>query len=400
MNTNKQPNTKELVKIRFKKLSNESLSIYLDIYNNGVRMYEFLHLYLMPETTPNAKIINKHVLSAANAIKARRIIEIANGHAGLNRNVSLARMRIGQYVEHHIDRSPKTHRGGSYASTCSNMYNHLVDFLGPRINRLQIKDIDLEICKGFAQRLKHARTRNGKRLSAVSAYHYFCSFKSMLAEAAAEQAISTNPITYMRPNEMPQRPIVIKDFLHADEVARLVSTPCPYQQVKQSFLFSCFTGLRLGDIRHLKWGNIHKTGDDYRFSIIMQKTQDHIANKLNEDALRWLPSPKGRPDQLVFSLPATATIEKAIRQWVQHAQINKHVTFHTARHSYATMALMVGADLYTISKLLGHRNIKTTTIYAAVVDSVRDHANDNISRLYKKRSEAHQPFTPPNQLRP
>lgn len=388
MTNNKQINTKELVKIRFKKLANGSLSIYLDIYNNGIRSYEFLHLYLMPETTPNAKIINRHVLSAANAIKARRIIEIANGRAGINHNIALARMRIGQYVQHHIERSPQTHRGKSYASNCSNMYNYLVDYLGPRVNRLQIKEIDVDICKGFAEYLKHARTRTGKRLSGVSAYHYFCSFKSMLAEATAEQAIITNPITYMRPCDMPQRPIVIKAFLHADEVIRLVNTPCLNQQVKQSFLFSCFTGLRLGDIRNIRWGDIQKTGEDYRYSIIMQKTQQPIANKLNEDALRWLPSPKGHPDEPIFSLPATATIEKAIAQWVQRAHIAKHVTFHTARHSYATMALMAGADLYTISKLLGHSNIKTTTIYAAVMDSARDHANDSISLLYKKRCEA------------
>lgn len=391
MNNNRQINTKELVKVRFKKLANSSISIYLDIYNNGIRSYEFLHLYLIPETTPNAKIINRHVLSAANAIKARRIIDIANGHAGIYHNTTLARMRIGQYVQHHIERSVSTHRGDSYASTCSNMFNHLADYLGPRIHRLQIREIDLDICKGFAEHLKHARSRTGKRLSGVSAYHYFCSFKSMLAEATAEQAIITNPITYMRPSDMPQRPVVIKAFLHADEVVRLVNTPCLYQSVKQGFLFSCFTGLRLGDIRNIRWGDIQKSGDDYRYSIIMQKTQEPITNKLNDDALRWLPSRKGHPDQPIFSLPATSTLERIIAQWVQRARITKHVTFHTARHSYATMALMAGADLYTISKLLGHRNIKTTTIYATVIDSARDQANDSISRLYKQRSEARRP---------
>ncbi len=138
--------------------------------------------------------------------------------------------------------------------------------------------------------------------------------------------------------------------------------------------------------------DIHKVGDDYRFSIIMQKTQEPITNKLNDDALRWLPTPKGHPDQPIFDLPTTATIEKVIAQWVQRAHINKHVTFHTARHSYATMALMAGADLYTISKLLGHRNVKTTTLYAAVVDAERDKATDSISHLYKKRCEARQRF--------
>ena len=390
MTNMKQINSKEPVKIRFKKLANSNLSIYLDIYTNGIRTYEFLNLYLVPETTPDAKIINKHVLGAANAIKARRIIEIAKGKAGINHNTSLAHMRLGQYVQHHIERSQETHRGASYASTCSNMYNHLVSYLGHRANTLQMKEITLDICKGFAQYLKHARTNSGRRISGVSAYHYFCSFKSMLAEAVVEQAIPTNPIAHMRSSEMPQRPVVIKAFLHADEVVRLVNTPCTNMLIKQAFLFSCFTGLRLGDIRNIRWGDIQKVGDDYRFSIIMQKTQDPITNKLNDDALRWLPVRKRRPDQPIFDLPVTATIEKTIAQWVHNAHITKHVTFHTARHSYATMALMAGADLYTISKLLGHRNIKTTTIYATVVDAERDKATDNISRLYQKRCEARQ----------
>ncbi len=386
----KQINPKEPVKIRFKKLSDNSLSIYLDIYTNGIRTYEFLHLYLIPETNHDAKIINRHILNAANAIKAQRIIDIAKGQAGINQDLSLSHMRLCQYVQYHIDRSYDTHRGKSYASTCSNMYNYLVKYLGRRANTLQMKDITLDICKGFAEHLKHARTNTGRRISGVSAYHYFCSFKSMLAEAVIDQAITTNPIDQMRHCDIPQRPIIIKTFLHADEVVRLAYTSCLYQVVKQAFLFSCFTGLRLGDIRNIRWGDIHKVGDDYRFSIIMQKTQEPITNKLNDDALRWLPSPKGHLDRPIFDLPGTATIEKVIAQWVQRARINKHVTFHTARHSYATMALMAGADLYTISKLLGHRNIKSTTLYAAVIDSERDKATDSVSHLYKKRCDARQ----------
>ncbi len=385
MKTITQPQAKEPVRIRFKKLANNNLSIYLDTYINGTRTYEFLHLYLIPEVTQDAKIINRHVLSAANAIKARRIIDIVNGQASVSLNTTLARMRLSQYVKYHIEHSNNTHRGYSYVNTCKNMYIHLINYLGNRANTLQMRDIDAELCKGFAEHLKHARSNTGKRLSAVTAYHYFCSFKSMLAQATIDQAILTNPISHMQRYEMPQRPIVIKAFLLADEIIRLVQTPCRNQQVKRSFLFSCFTGLRLGDIRNIRWGDIYKMGDDYHYSIIMQKTQDPITNKLNADALRWLPTPKGHPDQPIFSLPSTATIEKALAKWTQDAHINKHVTFHTARHSFATMALIAGVDLYTISKLLGHRNIKNTTIYATVIDTVRDNATDSISQLYQTR---------------
>ena len=114
MTNMKQINSKEPVKIRFKKLANNSLSIYLDIYTNGIRTYEFLHLYLIPETNPEAKIINRHVLSAANAIRARRIIDIAKGQTGIGKSSSLVRIRLCQYVQHHIERSQQTHRGKSF----------------------------------------------------------------------------------------------------------------------------------------------------------------------------------------------------------------------------------------------------------------------------------------------
>ncbi len=82
-NHKKQPKAKEPVRIRFKQLSDGSQSIYLDIYYNGKRSYEFLKLYLIPETTPRAKKQNAAIMDAANAIKANRIIELASDKAGL-----------------------------------------------------------------------------------------------------------------------------------------------------------------------------------------------------------------------------------------------------------------------------------------------------------------------------
>ena len=98
--------------------------------------------------------------------------------------------------------------------------------------------------------------------------------------------------------------------------------------------------------------------------------------------------PEADSSGLVFQLPSLSSVERAVRKWAAEAGIKKHVTFHTSRHSYATMALMAGADLYTISKLLGHRDINTTTIYAAVVDAKRDAAVDGVSDLFRKRKKS------------
>ena len=114
---------------------------------------------------------------------------------------------------------------------------------------------------------------------------------------------------------------------------------------------------------------------------IMQKTQEPLQAKLSSEARRWLGNPTG---ETVFPLPSNSTLCRILRQWTEGAGITKKVTFHTARHSYATMALSAGADIYTISKLLGHRNITTTTIYAAIVDTQRDAAIDGVSHLFRQ----------------
>ena len=394
MRKKKQRNrTKEPVKIRYKQLANDTLSIYLDTYYNGKREYEFLRLYILPHTADNAKELNQATMRAANAIKAKRIIAVLNGQAGISATNGLANMRIHNYISYHIKNASLNHRGKSYANSCHSMRNQLFKYLGRKGKQLRMKDIDLDFCKGFADYLKQAKTRSGKPLSGVTAYHYFVSFKSMLAEAVVDQAISSNPIDKMRKSELPQRPVVVKDFLDADEVIRLAHTPCINEQVKRGFMFSCFTGLRWGDIRQLQWRNIKKEDDTYRFSIIMQKTQEPITDKLNAEAIQWLPPCPHNPDLLVFPMPSLSCVEHTLSHWAAQANITKHVTFHTARHSYATMILTAGVDIYTISKLLGHRNVRTTALYASVVDKTRDNAIDSLSQLYQKRLSKRQKHT-------
>lgn len=374
---------KEPVKIRYKQLAGGTLSIYLDTYYNGKREYEFLRLYLLPNGAANAKELNKATIRAANAIKAKRVISVLNGRAGLRSTNNMENMTISNYVLYHIKKSSQTHRGNSYANGCRNMSNHLLKYLGRKFRQLRMKDIDLDVCKGFAEYLKQAKSCFGKPLSAVTAYHYFVFFKNLLNEAFVNQVISCNPISKMKKSDFPQRPIVAKDFLDADEVIRLANTPCKNEQVKRSFMFSCFTGLRWGDICQLQWRDIKESGGIYRFSIVMQKTQEPITNKLNAEAIQWLPPRQENPNQPVFPMPCLSCVENVIAHWVAKAQIAKHVTFHTARHSYATMVLTAGVDIYTISKLLGHRNVRTTTLYASVVDKTRDNAMDSLSQLYQ-----------------
>lgn len=297
-------------------------------------------------------------------------------------------MRLSEYLSEYRSRNLALRRGNSFDSMVGNMEHHLRQCLGSGFATLTLTEVDTDLCKRFACYLKRAVKNTGEPLSQVSAHHYFSAFRTMLGEAVADGLLEDNPAQRLRKQEIPRRPLVTKTYLEADEVARLALAQCRSDVVKRAFMFSCLTGLRLSDIRRLRWRDIQRDGDGWRFSIIMQKTQEPMQSKLSSEACQWLglvdgEHPTGRhlAGETVFPLPSNSTLGRILRQWTSEAGIMKPVTFHTARHSYATMALSAGADIYTISKLLGHRNINTTTIYAAIVDSQRDAAVESVGRL-------------------
>lgn len=84
----------------------------------------------------------------------------------------------------------------------------------------------------------------------------------------------------------------------------------------------------------------------------------------------------------MFNLPSKDTIYKDIKKWAAAAKITKKVSFHTARHTFATMMMTLGTDLYTTSKLLGHTNVRTTQIYAKIVDKQMDDAVNLLDGLF------------------
>ena len=384
----KQRNVKEPVRVRFKELRGGSMSVYLDQYVNGCRKYDFLRMYLVPETDAASRERNRLTMQRVNAIKAQRILELTNEQAGISNCVLHSKMLLADYLRLHLDDSKRTHRGDSYAANCRNMGKHLFEFLGNRRATLHMKDIDAAMCRQFAYYLRSVTKPNGQPLSAVSVHHYFGAFRSLLVAAVADEVIAMNPIDKLRKNEIPERPVVIRDYLDAKEVATLASTPCRNSEVRRAFLFSCFTGLRISDVQALRWGNIRQSEGGLRLQIVMQKTQEPISCKLSKAAIDCLKPLAGledssQKDERVFRLPVVSSIERIIARWTEDAGIKKRVTFHTARHSYATMALTAGTDLYTISRLLGHRNVNTTSLYAAVVDEKRDAAVDSVAHLFQ-----------------
>lgn len=371
----KQTRAKEPVTIRFKQLAKGSKSIYLDIYRDGVRSYEFLKLYIIPEKTAEDRNANAVTMDAANAIKAQRIKEIVNGEAGI-------KSRKGNYIllldwmQQRQDRADKAAKdaGRKSSNTAEGIKTaaaHLRRYLASEYKgrAVTLNAIDKDFCAGFAAYLKETPQRWGGKLSPNTSALYYSNFEAALNEAYKKGLISVNPAALVEESEKPQAQPSERDYLTAEELKTLAAAKCPNEQVRAAFLFSCFCGLRLSDIEGLTWDAVHLDGDTWQIETRMQKTRQIIYLPLSAEARRFMPErgDKG-PQDLVFTLPKRVTTQADVSTWVKRAGITKKITFHCARHTFATLALTHGADLYSISKLLGHTNVQTTQIYAAIID--------------------------------
>lgn len=390
----KQQRAKEPVTIRFKELAKGSKSVYLDIYRDGVRSYEFLKLYLIPERPghPEDKTANLVTMDAANAIKAQRIKEIVNGEAGIKNQAGKALLLL-DWMQQRQDRADKAaqdagRKTSNTAETYKTAATHLRRYIDTAYKgrAVTLAAIDKDFCTGFAAYLKTAKkshyTKNGqtihkenKPIAETTAALYYTTFEAALNDAYKRGLISANPAALVEDSEKPTAPPVERDYLTADELKTLAAARCPNDVVRAAFLFSCFCGLRLSDIEALTWEKVHQDGDAWRIETRMQKTRQIIYLPLSAEARRFMPErgDKG-PESLVFDLPKRVTTQCDIRTWVTRAGITKNITFHCARHTFATLALTQGADLYSISKLLGHTNVATTQVYAAIIDQRKQDA--------------------------
>lgn len=163
-----------------------------------------------------------------------------------------------------------------------------------------------------------------------------------------------------------------------EELNKLATTPCDRAELKRAALFSALTGLRHCDIQKLQWKEIAINGDQARLNFTQQKTKGVEYMPISQQALQ-LCGTRSKPSDLVFDgLPDPAWISNPLKRWITAAGITKKITFHCFRHTYATLQLSGGTDIYTVSKMLGHTDVKTTQIYAKVVDEKKQKATNAI----------------------
>lgn len=361
--------SKEPVRIRFKKLANGSVSVYLAINVNGRCTYDYLKLYLVPETDQTAKLQNRQTMEAVYAIKAQRILQITNGAAGIKKDLR-NKMRLVDWLKIYQDRQVNKGKRGA-KRWVRTMIFVIEGYDGGKDATLA--DIDLQWLTDFMIYLMNDYVTYKKtKLTNGTVDNYLRCLKAAFNVAVEEGIMPTNPMLALDRSHL-KGTTYEREFLSVEEVKKLIDTPCRRPDIKGAFLFSCFCGLRISDVRSLQWKHVVTAGEKMYLKITQFKTRRPLSIPLSSQALRWMPERGGAgEDEYIF--PPLSKNMTVLDDWAKEAGINKHITFHVSRHTFATMELTMGADIYTTSKLLGHTSVATTQIYAKVINSKKEEA--------------------------
>lgn len=380
----KKNGKKESVTLREKKLANGNISLYLDIYRDGKRSYEFLKLYITKATTPLEREVNRQTRATAQAIKAKRQIELQNNEYGFNSQFKLDTPFLEYYRKMCDDRAKNQESRSNYQNWFSCL-KHLERYCSEDTT---FRDITPEWIEGFksflnttGKDLHKSKYGNGypsKPLAQNSKVSYFNKLRACINKAFDDRIIPINPLRGIEGFKTEETGRV---YLTFDEVKKLANTPCKKPVLKRAFLFSCLTGLRKSDIERLRWRDVENFGDYTRINFKQKKTGGREYLDISDQAVPFM-GERGNDKDLVFSgFKYSAYLLVELSKWCIRAGIKKDVTFHTGRHTFAVLMITEGVDLYTVSKLLGHKEISTTQIYAKVVDKVKQEAVNRIPSL-------------------
>ena len=307
---------KEPVRLRMKDLSDGSKSLYLDIYRNGKRTYEYLKMYLIPETDENARRRNKATMNAANAIKSKRIIEMTNGEAGIENEKE--KVFLLDWMQTYKENQEK--RGKKDENQIKVAIRIIEDYAGKKVT---LDQIDKAFCQGYIDYLMMEYRPRGKRVSNFTLKNYYRVLNSALNAAVRAELMRSNPFDKIDKSDKIRLPESKRSYMTIEEVKALIATPMKYEEIKCAYLFSCFCGLRISDVKRLQWKDVFIDKGQYRLAVSMKKTKEPIYLPLSSEALKWMPERGDKaPDDLVFDLPSGNEINRLLKPWAKAAGIN------------------------------------------------------------------------------
>lgn len=205
----------------------------------------------------------------------------------------------------------------------------------------------IEINETLCERFRSYLLTN---LNGETPANYFSRFKRVLEGASKEGYYKVSPAISLMAKTKPNKKV--KDILEANEYMKLMNTPCLNYEVKKAFVFSLYTGFRWADVKPLIWENLQTNG---MINIVQKKTGETLELPLHPIALKILGVTK---TGLVFKLPTADGANKLLAKWCDDAGLDKHITWHCARHSFSVLLQDKGTDVATVAGMLGHTSTK------------------------------------------
>jgi len=372
------------VKLRQKKISGNRLSLYLDFYpaiphpvTGELTRREFLGIYLFEKAkNPIDKQHNKETLQLGEQIRQKKENQLNKPeiYTGYEKERLKAKEKSEQNFIEYFKRLVGKRKASNHDNWVS-AYNYLNAYTK---GLLKFADLNERFCNDFKEYLLTTKSNKSNKVTLAqnSAVSYFNKLKAALKQAYKEGYLKSDLNAKIDTIKQAETQ---REFLTLAELNNLVKTECNNPLLKRAALFSALTGLRFSDIQKLVWGELqHSIENGYSIQFRQQKTKGVEVLPISEQAFSLLGERK-EPTELVFEgLKYSAYGNKHLHQWIGAAGITKNITFHCFRHTFATLQLSKGTDIYTVSKMLGHRELKTTQIYAKVIDKTKREAADKI----------------------
>ena len=357
--------------LREKKLKHGKNGLYLDFYPPIVhpetkkqtrREHLRLYVYEKPKTDLEREHNKETRMLGAN-IRSQRQLEFQAGVYGF---VSAQNKKKDFLTYFEKIAESKLQGSKSNYENWLSVLKYLKDFAG---ENCKFGDLNEAFCQNFKDFLL-----SRERISQNTASGYYDKFKVAVRQAFDEKMLSENPARRMKSIKLTETQ---REFLTLEELQTLAGTPFQYEDLRRASLFSVLTGLRYSDIEKLLWSEIqHSIEQGFYIRFRQKKTKGAETLPISTDAFELL-GERGLPDEKVFK-DLLYWQCSFINDWTTKAGINRKITFHSFRHTYATLQLTLGTDIYTVSKLLGHKNLQTTQIYAKVIDERKREAANKI----------------------
>ncbi len=371
--------------LRKKKLKNGRSSLYIDyfppVWNPFTKEYtrrEFLKLYVYDKAeTPLQKMENELYTEIAEKIYIKRMKSLMLDANGIfNKDALEADFFV--YARNFITGKNKENIDTSH-------YDIAVKYLEKWVGEhLKFRHIDEIFLKKFKEFLLTTRSLKSKfiNLHQNSAASYYDKLALIVHEAFLDKYL---PEDFTLRVDRISNVDTFREFLDEHELKIVLDNPCDDSLVYRSSVFALLSGFRFGALKILKWGDLHYSPvlNAWYFYIIDPKPERTFKHYVSNEAIAWL-GDRGEHDDFIFDGLDYHRMRYVLKKWFASLGLEEKAKFHNWRHMYATKLIEEGEDLYVVSKMLNHKHVKTTEIYAKVPDSNRVKASQKVNtKIFK-----------------